>query len=80
MSYRHSLGVELLCTIIDPALLLKEATSPPPFGPAFDPAMVQQADRLDVWGTTDTAQGEDYTEFRLLKDNRVIGVARIPGY
>ena len=80
MSRRHPADLELLRTITDPALLLKEAAAAPPFGPAFDPAMVQQADRLEVWGTTEMADGEDYTEFRLLKGDRVIGVARIPGY
>ena len=59
--------------------LLKEATATPPFGPGFDGMLVQQADRLDVWGTTEEAV-EDYTEFRLLKDGGVIGVARIPRY
>jgi hypothetical protein len=72
-------SLALLRAITDLAQLLQEATASPPFGPAFDSAMVQQAARLDVWGTTEEAN-EDYTEFRLLKDGRVIGVARIPGY
>lgn len=72
-------SVELLWAVADPAQLLKEAAAAPPFGPAFEPAMVQKADRLDVWGTTKEAN-EDYIEFRLLKDGRAIGVARIPGY
>lgn len=72
-------SLELLRTISDPAQLLKEATTAPPFGPAFDSALVQQADRLDVWGTTEEAS-EDYTEFRLRNNGHVIAVARIPGY
>lgn len=72
-------SLELLRTITDPAQLLTEAAATPPFGPEFDRALVQQADRLDVWGTTEEAN-EDSTEFRFLKDDRVIGVARIPGY
>ncbi len=72
-------SVELLWAVADPAQPLKEATARPPFGPSFDAALAQQADRLEVWGTTEDAP-EDYTEFRLMKDGRVIGVARIPGY
>lgn len=79
MSQRRPVDLKLLRTITDPVLLLKEATAALPFGPAFDPTMAQQADRLDVWGTTEAA-AEDYTEFRLLKGNRMIGLARIPGY
>ena len=72
-------SLELLRTITHPSQVLKNATATPPFGPGFDAALAQQADRLEVWGTTEEAP-TDYTEFRLLKDGRVIGVARIPGY
>lgn len=76
---RTAKSLELLRTISDLAQLLKAATTPPPFGPGFDSALVQQADRLEMWGTTEEAP-EDYTEFRLLKNGSVVGVARIPGY
>lgn len=76
---RTDMTLELLRTITPPAQVLKDAAAGPPFGPGFDAALAQQADRLDVWGTTEEA-AEDYTEFRLLEDGRVIGVARIPGY
>ena len=72
-------GLELLQTVTDATALQKAAGSAPPFGPAFDPAIVQEADRMEVWGTTEAAR-EDYTEFRLLKGSQIIGVARIPGY
>ena len=71
--------VALLYTVTNPNQLLKQASTSPPFGPGFNSALAQQADRLEVWGTTEEAP-EDYTEFRLLKDGRIIGVARIPGY
>lgn len=76
---RNDAVPELLRTVTDPAELHHDATTTPPFGPGFDPAVVEHADRLDVWGTTEDAP-EDYTEFRLLKDGHVIAVARIPGY
>jgi hypothetical protein len=72
-------SLDLLRTITNPAQLAKEATASPPFGPAFDGVLARQADRLEVWGTTEEAS-EDYTEFRLFKGGRVIGVARISGY
>ncbi len=75
----HDSALELLRTITDPIQLLHDATTTPPFGPGFDPTVVAQADRMDVWGTTEAAP-EDYTEFRLLKDGHIIAVARIPGY
>lgn len=71
--------VELLRTTTDPVQLREEATSAPPLGPGFDAIVARKADCLEVWGTADEAP-EDYTEFRLLKDGQVIGVARIPGY
>lgn len=77
-NYTHK-SLELLRTITDMSQLPKEAAASPPFGPGFDRMLAQQADRLEVWGTTEEAQ-EDYTEFRLFKDGLVIGVARIPGY
>ncbi len=71
--------LELLRTITDPAQLLRDATADPPFGPAFDPTIAQNADSLEVWGTTEEA-AEDYTEFRLRKSGHVMAVARISGY
>lgn len=80
MSQRHRADLELLYTINDRTQLLKKATAEPPFGPAFDTALVQQAERMEVWGTADAPPHADYTEFHLVKDNKVLAVARIPGY
>lgn len=71
--------VELLRITPGPTHVLRDATAAPPFGPGFDAELARQADRMEVWGTTEEAPA-DYTEFRLLKDGRMIGVARIPGY
>lgn len=79
MTARRDGTMELLRTMNSPEQLLKEATTAPPFGPAFDADVARAADTLEVWGTTTAAQ-EDYTEFRLLKASKVIGAARIPGY
>ncbi len=79
MPTRRAPALELLRTITVPADLQKAVVTVPPFGPAFDPTAVQEADRMEVWGTTEIAR-EDYTEFRLLKGTQIIGVARIPGY
>lgn len=58
---RPDQSLKILHTITDPTPLYKAATADPPFGPA----VLQKADRLEVWGTTEDAP-EDYTEFRLL--------------
>lgn len=57
----------------------QQALSEPPFGPAFPPADACRADRLEVWGTTRDADA-DFTEFRLYREGRLIGMRRIPGY
>lgn len=79
MPTRQAPALELLRTITVPSDLLQEAVTAPPFGPAFDAALSQQADRMEVWVTIEEAPA-DYAEFRLLKDGRTIGVAHIPGY
>ena len=79
MPQRPHADMELLRSITNPVQLIKEATAAPPFGPGFASVLANQAVRLEVWGTTEQAP-EDYTEFRLFKDGRVVGVARIPGY
>lgn len=71
--------LELLRIIAGVSPLARTATALPPFGPTFDAASVQRADRLEAWGTTEEAP-EDYTEFRLLKEGQVVGAARIAGY
>lgn len=70
--------LELLRTITGPADWVTEAAAAPPFGPALDAAVTRHADNVEVWGTTEDAP-EDYTEFRLMQDHRVIGLARISG-
>lgn len=72
--------LKLLRTVTHPAQqIVSVGTDSPPLGPGFDATLTLQSDRMEVWGTTDEAP-EDYTEFRLLKEGRILGVARIPGY
>ncbi len=66
--------------VTDPQALGKEAVIPPPFGPGFDIEVAVQADRMEVRGTHADEGEHDYVEFRLLKMNRVMAVARVPGY
>ena len=79
MPARRDQTLELLRTINNKEQVLREATRPQPFGPAFEADTAREADTMEVWGTT-TAAHEDYTEFRLLKASHVIGIARIAGY
>lgn len=56
-------AVEILRVITDPSRWRQDATAAPPLGPSFEATLLQQADRLEVWGTTEDAS-DDYTEFR----------------
>lgn len=47
-------------------------------GPPFHGSRLWRL-RLDVWGTTLQAD-TDFTEFRLMRGDRLIGVRRISGY
>lgn len=77
---RRSEGQTECLRVVSGAMMLTEATAEQPFGPHFDLAVVQRADRMEVWGTTEQATEGDYTEFRLFCDDRVIGMVKIPGY
>jgi hypothetical protein len=56
------------------------ATEGKPFGPAFDLDKAEQADKLEVWGSSANDSGPDYCEFRLIKDNETIFTERVGGY
>lgn len=64
MSNRHQTdkSLEFPRAVTERGQVLKEATAVPPFGPAYDPPLVQQVDRFDVWGTTEIAE-VDCAEF-----------------
>lgn len=69
----------LLRRISQSADILAAGATPPPFGPAFPPDVLRQADALEVWGTT-FDDPEDYTEFHLLKADIIVATERIAGY
>lgn len=56
------------------------ACAEPPEGPGFDAETVKKADRMEVWATTATDTGEDWTEFRLFSGEQLIAKQRIAGY
>jgi hypothetical protein len=61
--------------------LARVAQSKPPFGPGFTPDEVIDAVRLEVWHTSFTDPGEDYTEFRLFNaGGDQVGQRRVEGY
>lgn len=70
--------MNLLATYLGP-LLVRRATTQPPFGPGFPLEDASGAERLEVWGTALQADA-DFTEFRLMKDGRLIGIRRIKGF
>jgi len=61
--------------------LKKEAVLSPPEGPGFDISLVLRAEYMEVWGTSATDPGEDYTEFRLkASDGSLLEDKRISGF
>ncbi len=72
--------MERLRVISERGELDRAGVETPPFGPGFDAGIVERAERMEVWGTEEDEDREDYVEFRLMRGGAVIGVARIPGY
>ena len=59
---------------------LPAATAAPPFGPGFSTDIVAQADTLEMWGSSLTDPGDDFVEYRLLKEGQVVQAKRFAGY
>jgi hypothetical protein len=57
----------------------KEGLKAPPFGPAFTQEQVDQSDKMQTYGTT-FSHPEEFTEFRLIKNNETIFTKRVDGY
>jgi len=55
-----------------------------PFGPGFSQEQVEQAERMEVWGSSDACpgmgEGDDYCEFLLFKKNEKFATKRVAGY
>lgn len=59
--------------------LASRARAIPPEGPGFSESEVAGAERLEIWATEATDEGEDFVEFRLMHRDRAI-IRRIRGY
>lgn len=70
--------MNLLAIYRDP-LLMGRATTEPPFGPGFSAGDASRAERLEVWSTPLDADA-DYTEFRLMQGDRLLGIRRLKGF
>jgi len=70
----------LIKKVTDKTSLVREAVSQKPFGPAFNASDAEQAESMEVWGTSCNDTGNDYCEFRLIKDNKVFKTSQIAGY
>lgn len=51
-----------------------------PSGAGCSPEQIEGCDRLEVWGTSFTDPGPDYTEFRFFKDGVPVRTERVEGY
>jgi hypothetical protein len=59
----------------------REATQKPPLGPGFSEEDVQNIDCLEVWASSFTDPGEDYTDWKLFAaQGRLIKERRMQGY
>jgi hypothetical protein len=61
--------------------LITQATTRPPFGPGFTSDEVDNAERLEIYGSSFKQSGGDYCLFVLKdKNGAVIAQRRIDGY
>jgi len=57
-----------------------EAALESPAAPQVDPAIVAEADKLEVWHTSFNDPGPDYNEFRLYKGDKLLASRKQYGY
>ena len=69
-----------LQVITDGTERVQVATAAMPFGPGFPQWITEQADRVEVWGSTLHGDATDVTEFRLMAGAAVVATRRIPRY
>jgi len=60
--------------------VMREGTQKPPFGAGFNKQQVEQAETLELWGSSFTDTGSDFCEFRLLRKGGIIARKRVAGY
>lgn len=58
----------------------KVACAAPPEGPGFSTGVVARADRMEVWASSCSEPGDDWTEFKLYRGSRLLDKQRIKGY
>ena len=59
----------------------REAIQKPPIGPGFSEEEVHNIDRLEVWASSFSDPGEDYTDWKLFDaQGRLINERRMRGY
>lgn len=60
--------------------MMSAATEMPPLGPGFSSEEAAQADTLEMWGTSFSDPGDDFVEYRLLKEGQIVHTKRFAGY
>jgi len=60
--------------------VVKEATTKPPFGPGFNEKLAQQADRMEIWGSTFKDPGPDWCRFKLFNGEEELATVTVNGY
>jgi len=64
----------------DDPKMKQTATQSAPFGPGFDQETVEQADSMQVWGSSFDDPGADFVEFQLFNGDKMIAKKRVGGY
>jgi hypothetical protein len=69
----------LISTETNPTALAYRAAIDPQ-GPHFDRGAVETADRMEIWGSSFSDPGDDYTEFVLFAGDHEVARKRVAGY
>jgi hypothetical protein len=59
--------------------VIVQGLATPPFGPGFAPALLRDADALEVWVTT-FRDPADTTVWRLMRAGRAVAVMQVGGF
>ena len=69
----------IIATVENPTELAYKASIDPQ-GPRFDRGVVEKAGKMEIWGSSFSDPGDDYTEFVLFADGREVARKRVAGY
>jgi hypothetical protein len=72
--------MHLIESYTKPEEMIRVGTKKPPFGPAFNAEDFEDADRLQVYGSSFADVGIDYCEFLIMKGTEILKRKKVEGY